>query len=120
MWSVIEKYSALPFSYDADCCQFVAECIEATTGKNVLDGYSYSGEEGAMALIKKHGSLAATVTAILGHGPYDGAKDGDVTVYDLNTGEQIAGIIYKGRSVVRAKNGLTDWPVDGAKFVWAV
>ena len=79
--------------------------------------FPYRGEDGANQLIASYGSLENCIRAQFGE-PYDGCKDGDVLLYDLADGQQIAGIVYKSRGVVRTKNGLMDWPLEGARFVW--
>jgi hypothetical protein len=114
---VIDKYSAIPFSYGLDCCQFVGECVESVTGKNPATNFLYSGEAEAMALIQSYGSLDALVTSVFGK-PYDGQKDGDITVHNQSDGTQIAGVVYRGRSIVRTKAGLMDWPIDSTIGVW--
>lgn len=117
MQDIINKYSRLPFEYGLDCCNFAAECVESITGKNPMESIRYSGEAEALALIESYGSLEAAVRSVLGD-PYDGIKDGDITVHDVQDGQQTVGVVYLGRSVVRTKSGVTDWPLEWAKGIW--
>ena len=117
MRAIIDKYAAMPFSYGADCCQFVGECVEAVTGTNPAAAFRYTDEASATELIASYGTLAGLVTAVYGQ-PYDGHKDGDITVHDQADGTQVAGVVYRGESIVRTKAGLMNWPLTWARGIW--
>ena len=117
MRSVIDKYADLPFRYGQDCCQFVGECIEATTGKNPIAALAYFDEREAYAIIDMYGDMEGAMRHFLGK-PYDGHKDGDACLIDNNGGRQAAAVIYRDRVVARVNNGLMDYPLDRALMVW--
>ena len=119
MREVIDKYSALPFDYKNDCCRFAAECIESQRGVNPIASLSYATEEEAYTLISRYGGLYHAIKHYLGE-PYDDAKTGDVCLLDANDGTEAVGVIYRERVVARVKNGLMDYPLSRAKFVWCV
>ena len=117
MRHIIDKYSALPFRYGADCCQLAGEVIEHFTGNNPMHSLSYSDETSAMEIIDSYGGLEGAVRHFLGE-PYDGHKDGDVCLMDDNRGNDVVAVIYRGRVVARVKGGLMDYPMGRAKMVW--
>ena len=117
--SVIDEWSARPFSYGNDCCQFAGAMVEAITGKNPMAGFSYSNEREAYLIINKFGGLYPAMVATLGE-PGGTPKDGDVTIHDMKNGLQIAGSVYQGRSVVKTEHGLVDWPLSWAKAIWSI
>lgn len=117
MMKIIQKYTGVPFSYGQDCCQFVGECVEAVTGRNPMNRYHYGSEGEALDIIAQYGDLCAAITANLGE-PYDGFKDGDVCLVESESGEQIAGVAWQGRVIVRAKRDLMDLPRTHVKYVW--
>jgi hypothetical protein len=82
-----------------------------------MESFRYSGEDEALALIESHGSLEGIVRSVLGD-PYGGIKDGDITVHDVQDGQQTVGVVYLGRSVVRTLSGVTDWPLEWARGIW--
>ena len=115
---VIDEWAERPFSYGQDCCQFAGAVIEAITGRNPMDRFTYRNEAEALAIIAEHGSLFDAMQATLGE-PYDGPfKDGDVTVHNMLNGQQIAGAVYCGESIVKTKTSVMNWPIEWAKAVW--
>ena len=116
---VVADFSSKDFDYGvADCCQFAGEMVRSVTGANPMDRFTYETEGEAQNIIKRHGSLNAAMREVLGKpicAPY---KTGDVVVYQMTNGEQIAGVIFKGRAVVKTKKSLTDWPLDFALNVY--
>ncbi len=118
MIEVINRYASLPLTYgDADCCQFVAECVEAERGYNPMAGFTYADEDEGNAIIDQHGGLLQAILATLGQ-PYAGHKNGDVALCECQ-GVQMAGVIYNDRVLVRtARGGVTDWPLTRAILVW--
>ena len=117
MREVIDKYSAMPFSYTTDCCRFAAECVESVKGENPIKDLMYSSEREAYKIIDKYGNLENALRHYLGE-PYDGHKDGDVCLIDANGGRDAAAVIYRGRVVARVDGGLMDYPLSRAKLVW--
>lgn len=114
MRSIIQQYANLPFRYGLDCCAFVADCIEANTGKQL--NFEYDTEEGAQAILDRFGSLEAAITDRLGK-PYFGFEDGFVALVKTRA-QEVAGIIYRGRILLRVQSGLNDLPVHRAYKVW--
>ena len=110
---VVDDFSSKNFDYGGtDCCQFAGEMVRALTGSNPMDRFAYETEADAQKLIKSFGSLNLAVQHVLGKPVCAPYKTGDVCVYQMTNGEQIAGVIFKGRAVVKTKTGLTDWPLD--------
>lgn len=118
--SVIDAWSSKPFSYGEDCCQFVGACIESITGENPAKQFTYSTESEAREIISAHSDLYGLFSSLFGEPASGPFQDGDVTVHDMTNNEQIAGVIYRGRAVVRTRTGLVDWPIESAKAVWSV
>jgi len=114
--AVIDRYAGLPFRWGLDCCQFAGECMAAVGGHNPMDGLNYDDEASAQALIDRHGGMRAALLAVFGE-PYDGCKNGDV-LYVSRCGVEMAGVVYRGRCVVRTQQGLMDWPIEWASLVW--
>ena len=113
---VIHKYQSLPFSYDgADCCQFVADCVEAVTGVNPAEDFHYKNETEANELIGCYGSLRELIdsTFIRVLRPSDGC----ITVCE-NAGRQVAGVVYRGRIIVRTETGITDFALGRGLGFW--
>ena len=115
MRAVIDKYSAIPFTWGADCCTFVGECVEALTGHN--PNFAYSTHAEAKKILARFGSLEAAITDRLG-GPYFGYRNGYVALVESAGGIPLAGIFYRGRIVVRVQTGLMDLPPCRALRVW--
>jgi len=119
IWDVIQKYDSLPFSYDgADCCRFVGEYIKAVTGENPAALFDYSTEGEAYSLIGSYGSLYALFRDVLGE-PDAGVTEPAVALTEC-LGREMAGVIYKGRLVVKTQKRVTDWPVSRVKHVWGL
>ncbi len=127
---VIHEYSSKPFEYGADCCQFVAACIEERTGENPMAAFEYSSEEEARAILDKYGGLGNAIRKTLGEEKrveLADTQDGDVLLIDIRgslpfmadiVGDEIAAVCFKGRAVVRTLGGVTDWPMGRATAAW--
>lgn len=116
---VIDRWQAEPFSYGKDCCQFAGECIEALTGKNPMSGFRYEDEFEARSIIDRHGSLKNAIINTLGDPiPVNETTDGDVILVHLKS-EQIVGVRYKERIIVRTEMGCTDWPLRYGSTAWS-
>lgn len=118
---VIERWQRRAFDYgEADCCQFVGECIEAVTNWNPMSAIPvYSNEHEANMTIAALGGLEAAITTVLGIKPfyaYDSTKPG-VTLHELPDRE-LCGFLWRGRCIVRTKRGVTDWSPRLIKRVW--
>ena len=120
MREVIDKYAGMRFNYGVDCCQFVGECIEVLHGFNPMHRFSYHDETEAMEIIQSYGTLEDAITAVLGEPCTDPIREGDVTLHEVQDGQQTAGIVYHGRSVLRVPRGLTDWPLEWVRLHWRV
>lgn len=115
---VVKQWADRPFAYGADCCQFAGEMVEAMHGWNPMNAFSYADEGSANRIIAEYGSLEAAITATLGEAHRE-PVEGDVVVVDLKDGSQIAGVVFRGRVVVRAKpRGLIRWPRAYARRAW--
>jgi len=123
IFKIIREWSDTPFSYGKDCCQFAGAVVECVAGYNPMSTFNYTNEDEAKAAIAAHGTLQDAVTAILGESSQPPYKTGDVTLHYTHNelgNEQVVGVVIDGRSVVRTKTGITDWPLDRAICVWSV
>jgi len=118
---VVHEWSDKPFSYGLfDCCQFAAAVVEEQTGKNPMNAFSYDSKFGAYRIIRSYGSLKAAMLKVLGKPiAVDDAKHGDVLLIEAD-GQQLAGVVYLGRAVVRSRNGLIDMEQSSASAAWSV
>ena len=119
VFKVIREWADTPFSYGKDCCQFAGAVVESVAGYNPMSTFDYSNENEANAAIAAHGSLRDAVTATLGQPSNPPYKTGDVTL-QYTDGQQIIGVVVDGRSIVRTKQGITDWPLDRVVCVWSI
>jgi len=118
-WHVIQRYAAMPFEYGtSDCCQFVADYIESVTGENPADAFRYYGEGGAESILRQYGGLQGLLRAVLGE-PSPSVDKHGVALTSWQ-GKAIAGVVYKGRLVIRTESGVTDWPIERAEYVWSL
>jgi hypothetical protein len=121
VFKVIREWADTPFSYGKDCCQFAGAVVEITAGYNPMTAFDYADEAEADAAIATYGTLQDAVTAHLGEPAPPPYKTGDVTLHvQKPSGEQIVGVVIDDRSVVRTKQGITDWPLERAVCVWSV
>ena len=120
IFNVIQSYTNRPIVYgESDCCQFAADCIEAITGVDYRPVFGrYSSEREAKRLMVKYGGIAGLLTHVLGEPNGDSSGAGVATT--TQDGREMAGVIYKGRLVVRTENDLTDWPIELAEKVWGL
>ncbi len=129
IFGVIEEWSARPFSYGQDCCQFVGAVVEEATGKNPMRGLDYSNEQEARELIASFGSLHNAICHQLGLPiPVAEAEDGDVLLVDLRQHlphvadhlgfDQMAGVFWNGVCVVKTQESVTDWPLSRCSAAW--
>ena len=116
--SVVKKWADKPFAYGADCCQFAGEMVEALHGFNPMNAFSYADEREANRIIGEYGNLEAAITATLGN-PHFEPAEGDVVVVDQTDGSQIAGVVFEGRILVRARKGFIRWPRAYARRAWS-
>ena len=115
--SIIEKYQSMPFKYGADCCTFAGECRAAITGENPMDSIIYEGERGAMRLLDAEGGLSRAVHHYLGKP--DGIVEEGSTVLADNGHVCLVGVVWNGSVIVRAKGGLTQWPLRYVVEAWS-
>ena len=118
MLRAFENYDR-PFEYGTfDCCQFVSACVNEMKGKNPMSIFDYENEAEAYKIINRFGSLIEAIDDTLGaDARTDDPQDGDVSVHDSPLG-QLAGIVYRGRCVVKTKSGIMDWPLQTAVAFW--
>ncbi len=120
--NVIHEWADKPFNYHGtDCCRFVAAIAEAVTGDNPMESFTYVGDGEAKALIAKHGSLKAVMTATLGT-PIDvsAAVTGDIVLVYCGKSGQIAGSIIGDRVVVKTPDGIVGLNLRHAVCAWSV
>lgn len=118
VFAVIQKYDCLPFRFGDDCCQFAGDVIEAITGSNPMDRFSYSSEAEANDIISSFGGLKSAITNTLGE-PDGLLQSGDIALVKF-LGIVGAGVVYKDRLVVRTQRGVMDYPLDRAVCSWGV
>ncbi len=116
---VIEKYQSMPFSYGVDCCAFAGECVESLIGVNPMEGFSYDDEKSANALISRYGDLYAAMVYRLGP-PDDRLADDSVCCVRMENGQYIAGVIWRGRAIVRTPGNIMDWPLESVEHSWEI
>lgn len=114
---VIDHWSRVPFRYGADCCSFVGDAIEKTTGTNPMAGFEYHSKTGAYRIIDEYGSLEAAITSVLGN-PVAEPNDGDVCVFIQSNGTEVAGLVYDNRIIARTAKGVMDYPMQWARRFW--
>lgn len=131
IYGVINRWATRPFGYGSglDCCQFAGEVIKEITGRNPMSAFSYDSKWQARAIIAEHGSLRQAITATLGEPiPVERAEDGDPLLVELRerhprlaalVGDEMVGVCWHGRCIVRTQRGVTDWPLDWAAAAWA-
>lgn len=116
MREVFDKYIMREFVYgESDCCQFVAECIEAQTGVNPAGRFKYASEKAANNLLDMYGGLEALVTDVLGE-PVDTPREGYVALVEKPT---LLGIVHRGRIVARTPGDINDIPLSRARRFWS-
>jgi len=114
----IESKRNTPFAWGtADCCQFIAGAIAATTGEDPSVAFgSYEDEAGAQALLDGFGGLEGLITAALG-GPMAAAQmgRGDVCIADgcacVCTGQNVVGYGAAGLVFVPRSRASLAWRV---------
>lgn len=116
---VIDDWASRPFDYEGgDCCRFVAAVVAAVSGVDPMADLAYRGEDAALGLIEELGGLERAITARLGPPTRGAVDDGYVTLHENGDGSLIAGIVYRGRSLVRSRYSVTDWDLDTALAIW--
>lgn len=115
MIEVIHRYAKQPFRYGtSDCCQFVGDCLQAVHGINPALDFIYSDEMSMRRQVAKHGSMDALLTATLGE-PGTTPHEYDVALVE---DQQVVGIVYKGRIVVRTETDVNDLPLYRSTRFW--
>lgn len=127
LWETIEARRTFPFRWGAsvdahDCCTFVAACIKAMTGRDLVPALltEYSDEATAIAYIARAGGLEAAITSHLGQPKkLSFMSRGDVVLVE-NGGIQFAGVCL-GNSIVSAgPDGLGSNPASLALVAWGL
>jgi len=122
-WNLLQTYAERPFDWkgQADCCAFANEVMEVFHGKDFMAEFIYANKAEAIREIRKHGDLVGAITHVMGP-PMDAdpseMRDGDVLVAKQEDGEWIAGFCFLGVMVVKNKNGVIDWPLEAAIYMW--
>ncbi len=119
---VVEAWRNRPISYgDADCCQFVAECILAITGIDVRDSLpTYTNRAEAEAILEEYGGMMSFLASALGEPkPVAHAKRGDVVAIECSEG--LAAAICLGvMCAVPGPNALTFRKTRDALAAWSI
>jgi len=118
LWPVFQRYYGMPFEYGkSDCCQFVADCIEAIEPRygDLAAPFRYGSKREAASILRKHGGLEGLVTLILGEPDEGVPRPGFVALVDK---PRVLGIVWRNRIVARTKNDLMDLPVDRGLRFW--
>jgi hypothetical protein len=119
----IEARRERGFSWgETDCCLFVCDGIEATTGTDLGARWRglYQSEKGARRVLRDNGGVSGLATALLGPPvPPALAGRGDVVLIDTPGGEALALCI--GTSIAaQGLSGIEFHPTSAAKAVWKI
>lgn len=118
LWPVFSRYYGVPFEYGkTDCCQFVADCIEAVEPLygDLAAPFRYGSKREAAAILRKHGGLEGLVTSILGDPDEGVPQSGFVALVNK---PRVLGIVWRDRIVARTRNDLMDLPITRGLRFW--
>jgi len=126
----LAKYSDVTFKYGKlDCCLFVLNVVRDLTGTDYAAQWrgKYNSELGALRIVQKYGSLAGTISHLLGAGmrPIWSVREGypvllssQLTDHD-SIGSAIG--IYDGADLVYlTESGLARAPIMAGRGCWHV
>ncbi len=117
MLEVIRKYAFTPFDYNGhDCCDFVGDCLEALGEQNYSKLFPRHNEESAYRYIDEAGGLDKLLAEIF-EATDEPPQDGDIALVKMKL-EYVAGIVYRGRILVRVLSGVMDLPTERAARVY--
>jgi hypothetical protein len=120
LYATVEAFKGTDFEWgENDCCIFVARCVDAMTGSDLVHQLQniYWDEDGAQAVIG--GDLSAAVSAFLGQPSELRAMRGDVVMVDggdgfalgICLGQEIAGVGPDGLRLLPRGEILKVWKV---------
>lgn len=112
-----------PFVWgQTDCCMFVANWVEALTGKDYAEPYrgKYSDQIGAMRILAEHGGMVKFIESMLGDvQPPLTARRGDIVWGDYEEGPAV-GIMAGHAAAYVCDNGIAMKPLETIKGCWHV
>ncbi|WP_157779683.1 DUF6950 family protein [Cupriavidus pauculus] len=119
----IEARRERAFSWgESDCCLFVCDAIEATTGTDPGLRWRglYSSEKGARRVLRDNGGVTGLATLILGQPvPAAMAGRGDVVLIDTPCGDALA--LNVGNMIAaQGQNGIEFHPLGAGKATWKI
>lgn len=119
----VEACAADPFAYGrADCCTFVARCIDAMTGSDLAEklAHCYHDRRSAFQFIAAEGGIELAISGFLGDSiPGANARRGDVCLVETEDGPG-AGICLGPTIAVKADGEMTAYPLASAIAHWRV
>jgi hypothetical protein len=113
----------MPFEWGTnDCLAFAGAAVHAITGDDYFAEYKgYTDEEGAKALLEKHGGVKGIISRHLGAGlgNYRLAKRGDIVMVRIP--HDTAGVVDDSgqRILVVTPTGTVALPISKAVRVWS-
>ena len=94
------------FDYGStDCCQLARHVVLDRTGLDFGVAFNYDDEEGAEALLRKHGGVAGVVSHALGFEPSDNFHESD-PVFVVIRGVESIGIVVRNSVACCTAHGL--------------
>lgn len=112
---------AMPFQWGAnDCCTFVVDCVEATTGVNICAPglRDHTDALTAYRVVDAHGGITAITTAALGEAvAATYATTGDVVLVDM-AGRDALAICNGTTALMPSDHGLVSVCMSTAKTAW--
>lgn len=108
------------FAYGShDCCTFVARCVDAMTGSDLLADLQtrYTDKTSALRFIAEAGGFTEAVSSFLGQPEHGWPRRGDVVLVDTQDGPGVGVCI--GPDVAVAHDGVALQPVTSG-LVWRV
>lgn len=110
-----------PFEWGkTDCCMFSVGAVEAVTGINHGQSYTYKTESEAKKMLIKTGGVEAVATKHLGEPkPSLLAQRGDIVLLNVGNGDTL-GVCIGDKIAAMQADGLTYLPMSNAIKAWSV
>lgn len=121
---VLMSYNNKTFEWGkSDCALFVAECVDAQTGSNLLNEFKnkYNSALGALKLLKQKGynNLEEIYDDYFKSIPLEHALNGDIILF-LEDNRMTSGIFYMGNIMAISYEGLITCSIKVAEKAWEV
>jgi hypothetical protein len=124
--AAIAAHRKMPFRWGGgstshDCCTFVASCVDAMTGGDVLERLQrcYFNRGTAFRFIEDSGGLEAAMAGFLGQVLRTRPVDGNPVLVGAGT-NLMAGIYSRGLILVASSCGLLELPIVEAIAHWEI